>query len=238
MDRLCWGHFFHGYSLWAAVSKMIVVVVSLPVLRVPHFISGLVLVFAVLQWTVHLSVCCNCILIWGHLLNIWIFWSCWNVLNSKLSPKQDEVQLIATNELHHHHQEQQQTPPPKRSQRQRRPVQQYHQQQLEQQQQAAQQRLQRQQQRQQLQKQLQQQRAQQRQMHQQQQKQQQQQQQQQSQQRGVKRKEPEVQVVRQTKAQKTSRGEVGGAGTLKYRKRVSTRLDSDFLELVFLVGML
>ncbi|XP_063585380.1 S1 RNA-binding domain-containing protein 1-like [Penaeus indicus] len=119
--------------------------------------------------------------------------------------------------------------PPLRQQpqRQRRPVQQYQQQQQEQQQQAAQQRLQRQQQRQQQQRQQQQQRAQQRQAQQQQQKQQ--QQQQQAQQRGVKRKDSEVQVVGQTKAQKTGRGEVGGAGTLKYRKRIP---DND-IEIVF-----
>lgn len=40
----------------------------------------------------------------------------------------------------------------------------------------------------------------------------------------MKRKESEVQVVRETKVQKTVRGEVGGAGTLKYRKKVSSDL--------------
>ncbi|KAK3857870.1 hypothetical protein Pcinc_035916 [Petrolisthes cinctipes] len=120
-------------------------------------------------------------------------------------------------------QQQQQLRPRQRPQRQRRPVQQYHQQQQEQEHVAAQQKLQRQQQRQQQQKQQQQQqRIQQRQ-------QQQQQAQQQTQQRGVKRKESEVQVVRETKVQKTVRGEVGGAGTLKCRKKIP---DND-IEIVF-----
>ncbi|XP_068247368.1 S1 RNA-binding domain-containing protein 1 [Palaemon carinicauda] len=98
--------------------------------------------------------------------------------------------------------------------RQRRPVKQYHQQQQEQQAQAAQQKLQRQQARQQQQKAQQQQKLLQKQALQQQKK------LQQAQQRGVKRKESDVQLVAEVKVQKTVRGEVGGAGTLKHRKRI------------------
>ncbi|XP_045596104.1 S1 RNA-binding domain-containing protein 1 isoform X2 [Procambarus clarkii] len=136
-----------------------------------------------------------------------------------------ETQQMASQEQQQQSQQQSRLPlrqPPLRPQRQRRPVQQYHQQQQEQEQQAAQLRQQRQQQRQQQLKQQQQQRAQQRQA-------QQQQQKQQVQQRGIKRKENDVHVVGEVKVQKTGRGEVGGAGTLKYRKRIP---DND-VEIIF-----
>ncbi|KAK7082641.1 Nucleic acid binding [Halocaridina rubra] len=102
----------------------------------------------------------------------------------------------------------------KQPQRQRRPVQQYHLQQQEQQAKAAQQKLQRQQQRQQQQKAQQQQRTLQRQALVQQKK------LQQALQRGTKRKESDVELVAEVKPKKTLRLEVGGAGTLKHRKRI------------------